>query len=217
MTEMLPTLRPVTIGVAGGTGSGKTTVSHAIMERVGEDKVVYLPHDSYYLDLDQMPISAGEVVNFDHPNSLETSLMVEHVKQLQRGEAANIPTYDFSTHSRRAETLHVEPRPIILIEGILIFAEPALRELCDVRVFVDIDTDIRFIRRLKRDIVERGRSVESIIHQYLESVRPMHLEFVEPSKRYANVIIPEGGYNTVAIDLVTDHIRRVAAERVAGH
>jgi uridine kinase len=186
------------------------------MERVGEDKVVYLPHDSYYLDLDQMPISAGEVVNFDHPDSLETTLMVEHIKQLQRGEAADIPTYDFSTHSRRAETLHIEPRPIILIEGILIFAEPALRELCDIRVFVDIDTDIRFIRRLKRDIVERGRSVESIIHQYLESVRPMHLEFVEPSKRYANVIIPEGGFNTVAIDLVTDHIRRLAAERVEG-
>jgi uridine kinase len=216
MTDILPTLRPVTIGVAGGTGSGKTTVSHAIMERVGEDKVVYLPHDSYYLDLDQMPISAGEVVNFDHPDSLETSLMVEHVKQLQRGEVADIPTYDFSTHSRRLETLHVEARPIILLEGILIFAEPALRDLCDVRVFVDIDTDIRFIRRLKRDIVERGRSVESIIHQYLESVRPMHLEFVEPSKRYANVIIPEGGYNTVAIDLVTDHIQRVAAERIAG-
>jgi uridine kinase len=215
--DIRSTIRPVTIGVAGGTGSGKTTVSHAIMERVGEDKVVYLPHDAYYLDLDQMPISAGEVVNFDHPDSLETSLMVEHIQQLQRGEPADIPLYDFSTHSRRLDTLHVEPRPIILIEGILIFAEPTLRDLCDVRVFVDIDADIRFIRRLRRDIVERGRSVDSIIHQYLESVRPMHLEFVEPSKRYANVIIPEGGYNTVAIDLVTDHIRRVAAERIAGH
>ena len=217
MVDVRRPIRPVTIGVAGGSGSGKTTVSHAIMERVGEDKVVYLPHDSYYLDLDQMPISAGEVGKFDHPDSLETNLMVEHIQQLQRGEAADIPMYDFSTHSRRLETLRVEPRPIILIEGILIFVEPALRDLCDVRVFVDIDADIRFIRRLKRDIVERGRSVESIVHQYLESVRPMHLEFVEPSKRYANVIIPEGGYNTVAIDLVTDHIRRVAAERVAGH
>ncbi|MBX3081605.1 MAG: uridine kinase [Anaerolineae bacterium] len=213
---MLPTIRPVTIGVAGGTGSGKTTVSHAIMERVGKDKVVYFPHDSYYLDLDKMPISASEVVNFDHPDSLETSLMVEHIKQLQRGEPADIPIYDFSTHSRRPDTQHIEPRPIILIEGILIFVEPALRDLCDVRVFVDIDADIRFIRRLKRDIVERGRSVESVIHQYLESVRPMHLEFVEPSKRYAHVIIPEGGYNAVAIDLVTDHVRRLAAERVAG-
>jgi len=216
MMDMMPTIRPVTIGVAGGTGSGKTTVSHAIMERVGEDKVVYFPHDSYYLDLDKMPISASEVVNFDHPDSLETNLMVEHIKQLQRGEAVDIPIYDFSTHSRRPETQHIEPRPIILIEGILIFVEPALRDLCDVRVFVDIDADIRFIRRLKRDIVERGRSVESVIHQYLESVRPMHLEFVEPSKRYAHVIIPEGGYNAVAIDLVTDHIRRLAAERIAG-
>ena len=213
---LYPTIRPVTIGVAGGTGSGKTTVSRAIMDRVGAEKVVYLPHDSYYLDLDQMPISAGEVVNFDHPDSLETRLMIAHVQQLQRGEAANVPTYDFSTHSRRKDTLHIEPRPIILIEGILIFVEPALRDLCDVRVFVDTDADIRLIRRLRRDIVERGRSVDSIIHQYVESVRPMHLEFVEPSKRYAHVIIPEGGFNTVAIDVVTEYIRRVAAERVAG-
>jgi uridine kinase len=207
------TIRPITIGVAGGTGSGKTTVSTALIERIGADNVIYLPHDSYYKDLADMPIAAGGIVNFDHPDSLITAQMVADIQQLQQGHTVDVPIYDFSTHSRRTETLHIEPRPILLIEGILIFAEPALRDLCDVRVFVDIDADIRLIRRLKRDIVERGRSVESIMHQYLESVRPMHLEFVEPSKRYANVIIPEGGYNTVAVDLVADHIRRIIGER----
>lgn len=212
--ENTPTYRPVTIGVAGGTGSGKTTVSRAIMERVGEDKVAYLPHDSYYRDLTDMPITAHEVVNFDHPDSLDTPLMVEHIKRLQSGDTAAVPLYDFSTHSRKPESHLVRPHPVILIEGILIFAEPAIRQLCDVRVFVDVDADIRFIRRLRRDIVERGRSVESVIHQYLESVRPMHLEFVEPSKRYADVIIPEGGYNVVAVDLVVEHVRKLVAERV---
>jgi uridine kinase len=201
--------------VAGGSGSGKTTVSRALIERVGTQHIAYLPHDAYYHDFSQMPIAAREVVNFDHPDSLETSLLVEHVHQLQRGEAVNIPVYDFSTHTRTDRTQRVEPCPIIIVEGILIFAEQAVRDLCDVRVFVDIDADIRFIRRLQRDIMERGRSVDSVIHQYLQSVRPMHLEFVEPSKRYANVIIPEGGYNTVAIDLVADHVRRLMHERSA--
>jgi uridine kinase len=205
----------VTIGVAGGTGSGKTTVSRSIIDRVGEDKVVYLPHDSYYRDLSEMPIAAREVINFDHPDSLDTPLMVEHIQCLQRGEPANIPIYDFTTHSRKQDLHLVQPHPILLIEGILIFAEPALRKLCDVRVFVDVDADIRFIRRLRRDLVERGRSVDSVIHQYLESVRPMHLEFVEPSKRYADVIIPEGGHNVVAIDLVAEHIRKLVTERAA--
>ncbi|MBX3066218.1 MAG: uridine kinase [Anaerolineae bacterium] len=213
-TTPRPTIRPVTIGVAGGTGSGKTTVSKALVERIGAHNVVYLPHDSYYKDLADIPVANNEIINFDHPNSLETTLMVEHVKQLQQGNAVDVPLYDFSTHSRRAETQHIEPCPLILIEGILIFAEPALRDLCDVRVFVDIDADVRLIRRLRRDIIERGRSVESVLHQYMEAVRPMHLEFVEPSKRYANVIIPEGGYNTVAIDLVADHVRRLMNERV---
>ncbi len=156
-----------------------------------------------------MPRVDDEVVNFDHPDSLDTALLVQHIQQLQRGEPAKIPIYDFTTHSRTDRTKLVLPQPIILIEGILIFAEPALCKLFDVRIFVDTDPDIRFIRRLKRDVAERGRTVESVIHQYLTSVRPMHLEFVEPSKRYADVIIPEGGYNLVAIEMVADRIRSI--------
>lgn len=213
MAETNGVLRPITIGVAGGTGSGKTTVSKALIERVGAQNVAYLPHDAYYRDFAEIPIASREIINFDHPDSLETSLMVGHIRQLQAGQSVEIPVYDFSTHSRSHKVNQVAPRPIILVEGILIFAEFTVREVCDVRVFVDSDADIRFIRRLKRDIVERGRSVESVIHQYMESVRPMHLEFVEPSKRYADVIIPEGGYNIVAIDLVADHIKRTMNER----
>jgi uridine kinase len=201
--------RPVTIGVAGGTGSGKTTVSRALLERVGAEHIAYLPHDAYYKDLPDIPRAAGEMINFDHPDSLETSLLVHHVQQLQMGRSVEMPVYDFSTHRRTTETRTVFPQSIILVEGILIFAEPELRNLFDAKIFVDADADIRFIRRLQRDITERGRSVESIVYQYMESVRPMHLEFVEPSKRYADVIVPEGGYNTVAIDLMVNHIRNL--------
>jgi uridine kinase len=207
--DTVNSLRPVTIGVAGGTGSGKTTVSTALLERVGARHIAYLPHDAYYRDLPDIPRADDEIINFDHPDSLDTVLMVEHVQQLQRGESVNVPIYDFTTHSRTDRTSLVNPQPIILVEGILIFAEPGLRKLFDVRIFVDTDADIRFIRRLKRDVAERGRSVESVIHQYLSSVRPMHLEFVEPSKRYADVIIPEGGYNLVAIDMLADRIRSI--------
>ncbi len=203
----------VTIGVAGGTGSGKTTVSNAILERLGQQHVAYLPHDAYYRSLQDMPRINKEVVNFDHPDSFDTPALVQHILQLQRGEAADIPTYDFSTHSPLERVQRIAPQPIILVEGILIFAEPNLRELFDIRIFVDTDADIRFIRRLNRDVHERGRSVESIIHQYLTSVRPMHLEFVEPSKRYADVIIPEGGQNLVAIEMVADRIRCMIAPR----
>ncbi len=199
----------VTIGVAGGTGSGKTTVSNALLERVGARHIAYIPHDAYYRGLSEIPRAEDEIVNFDHPDSLDTALMIQHIKQLQRGEAVNIPVYDFTVHRRTDQTRLIAPQPIILIEGILIFAEPALRELFDVRIFVDTDPDIRFIRRLKRDVAERGRTVDSVIHQYLTSVRPMHLEFVEPSKRYADVIIPEGGYNLVAIEMVADRIRSI--------
>ncbi len=202
-----PPLKPVTIGVAGGTGSGKTTVSTALLERVGARHIAYLAHDAYYRDLAEIPRADNEVVNFDHPDSLDTPLMIEHIKQLQRGEAVNVPVYDFTTHSRTDRTNLVLPQPIILVEGILIFAEPALRSLFDVRIYVDTDADIRFIRRLKRDVAERGRTVDSVIHQYLTTVRTMHLEFVEPSKRYADVIIPEGGFNLVAIDMIADRIR----------
>lgn len=201
--------RTVVIGVAGGSGSGKTTVAQRLLEAIGEQHITYLPHDSYYRDLDAIPRIGGEIVNFDHPDALETSLLVQHLQQLRRGEPIQAPIYDFSTHSRSPQTRTIYPAPIILVEGILIFADPALRAQFDVRLFVDADADIRFIRRLERDVNERGRTVESVIHQYLQSVRPMHLEFVEPSKRYADMIIPEGGYNSVAIHLVADHIKRL--------
>ncbi|MEP7286168.1 MAG: uridine kinase [Chloroflexota bacterium] len=212
-SESSSAARPVTIGVAGGTGSGKTTVSTALLEKVGQRNIAYLPHDAYYKDLPDIPRTDGEIVNFDHPDSLETSLMIQHIIQLQRGEPVDIPVYDFSTHRRTDRLQRIDPQPVLLVEGILIFAEPALRELLDVRIFVDADADIRFIRRLNRDIHERGRSIESIIHQYLATVRPMHLEFVEPSKRYADLIIPEGGYNQVAIDMLADRIRNMMRVR----
>ncbi len=199
--------RPVSIGVAGGSGSGKTTVARALVERIGAEHIAYVPHDAYYRDLSALTASERQLVNFDHPDSLDTPLMVEQVQQLQQGQAIHIPIYDFTTHSRTTQTTFIEPRPVILVEGILIFVEPALRKLLDMRIFVDTDADIRFIRRLKRDIAERGRTMESVIHQYLATVRPMHLEFVEPSKRYADVIIPEGGHNLVAIDMIAARIR----------
>lgn len=200
-------VNPVTIGVAGGTGAGKTTVSRAILERVGTENIAYLEHDAYYKDLRDLSYSSGQPINFDHPDTLETSLLIEHILKLKRGEAVAVPVYDFTTFRRLDEVRIVQPQPIILVEGILIFAEPELRKLFDVRIFVDTDSDIRFIRRLKRDLAERGRTVDSVIDQYLNSVRPMHLDFVEPSKRYADVIIPEGGMNLVAIDMVAARIR----------
>lgn len=198
---------PVTIGVAGGTGSGKTTVSKAILDRVGTEHIAYLEHDSYYKDLDDIPHVPGEWINMDHPDVLETPLLIEHLHRLKRWEAVAVPVYDYTTYRRTGETRIVEPQPIILVEGILVFAEPELRMLFDVRIFVDTDPDIRFIRRLQRDVAERERTVRSVIEQYLGSVRPMHLEFVEPSKRYADVIIPEGGQNLVAIEMVAARIR----------
>ena len=199
--------KPVTIAVAGGTGSGKTTVSNAILRQVGEHNIAYLPHDTYYKNINHIPLHERDLRNFDHPDALDTHILVENIKQLQQGQPTEVPIYDFTRHERRDETRRVEPQPIILVEGILVLAEPELRELFDVKVFVDTDADVRFIRRLQRDIVERGRTVESVINQYLKTVRPMHLNLVEPSKRYADVIIPEGGFNTVAIDMLADRIR----------
>lgn len=193
---------PLVIGIAGGSGSGKTTLARLLLERVGEDRIALLPHDAYYKDLIDLPYNQRMEVNFDHPNSLDTELLVQHVQQLKRWEDIEQPVYDFKTHSRTGQLRKIEARPVIMVEGILIFAEQALRSLFDVKVFVDTDADLRFIRRLDRDINERGRNVDSVIHQYLTTVRPMHLEFVEPSKRYADVIIPEGGLNTVATDMV---------------
>jgi len=197
---------PIVIGIAGGTGSGKTTVANVILNRVGTEHIAFIPHDAYYKDLNELSRAQRDVINFDHPDSLESDLLVEQVQALQRREPVEIPIYDFTAHSRTAETTHIDPQTVILVEGILIFAESKLRDLFNVKIFVDTPPDIRFIRRLKRDIEERGRSVESVILQYQTTVRPMHLEFVEPSKRHADVILPEGGLNTVAMDMVVARI-----------
>lgn len=197
---------PLVIGIAGGSGSGKTTVAQSILQRVGPDRIAFIQHDAYYKDLSGLPPVQRAEVNFDHPNSLETSLLIQHVETLKNGQPVEIPIYDFSTHSRTDKTFIVKPRGVILVEGILIFVEPELRDLFDVKIFVDTDSDLRFIRRLERDITERGRTVESVVRQYQATVRPMHLEFVEPSKRYADVIIPEGGFNTAALDMVVARI-----------
>jgi uridine kinase len=197
---------PLVIGIAGGSGSGKTTVAQEILQRVGPARIAFLQHDSYYKDLSGLPPTQRAEVNFDHPNSLETELLIEHIAALQDGKAVEVPIYDFSTHSRTDRTFTVQPRGVILVEGILIFTEAALREMFDVKIFVDTDSDLRFIRRLERDLAERGRTTGSVIKQYQSTVRPMHMEFVEPSKRYADVIIPEGGFNTAALDMVVARI-----------
>ncbi len=195
------------IGICGGTGSGKTTVANRILESVSAGEVVFLQQDSYYRNLDQMPLDFRQMVNFDHPDAIDNELLVEHLKTLKAGEMVELPLYDFKTNSRLTETLRMEPKPIIIIEGILIFADPRLLKEMDIKVFVDTPDDIRFIRRLRRDVAERGRTVESVIEQYLASVRPMHMQFVEPTKRAADVIIPEGGHNLVSIDLISGRIR----------
>ncbi|MFN2144077.1 MAG: uridine kinase [Anaerolineales bacterium] len=200
------------IGIAGGTGSGKTTVANAIVDSVGKEYISYLPHDAYYKDLANLTPARKASINFDHPDSLESDLMVKHIRMLKAGKDVNLPIYDFTTHSRTDETIHIKANPVILVEGILIFSERNLREMCEVKIFVDTDADIRLTRRIRRDITERGRTIESVLAQYEETVRPMHLEFVEPSKRYADIIIPEGGYNQVALDIVTARIQKLVAQ-----
>ena len=197
---------PLVIGIAGGSGSGKTTVAQQILQRVGPERIAFLQHDAYYKDLSGLPPVQRAEVNFDHPNSLESDLLIAHIEQLKQGKSVEVPIYDFAHHSRTAQTYTVQPRGVILVEGILIFVEPALRAICDVKIFVDTDSDLRFIRRLQRDIAERGRTAEMVVRQYLATVRPMHLEFVELSKRYADVIIPEGGFNAAALDMVVARI-----------
>jgi len=200
---------PLVIGIAGGSGSGKTTVANVILERVGAERIAFLPHDAYYRDLSTLPIPQRAKVNFDHPDSLETELLVEHIQQLKASNPIDLPIYNFKSHSRTAQNIPIAPQPVVLVEGILIFVEPALRDIFDVKIFVDTDSDIRFIRRLQRDISERGRDTSSVIEQYLNTVRPMHLDFVEPSKRYADVIIPEGGFNAVALDMVVARVEEL--------
>lgn len=200
------------IGICGGTGSGKTTVANKILQSVSANEVAFIQQDSYYRDLDQMPLDYRQQVNFDHPDAIDNDLMVEHVRALKSGRAVDLPIYDFKNHARRRETLRMEPKLITILEGILIFAEKRLLEEMDIKVFVDTPDDIRFIRRLRRDIAERGRTADSVIEQYLATVRPMHMQFVEPSKRCADVIIPEGGHNMVSIGLLSGKIRERLAD-----
>ena len=195
------------IGISGGTGSGKTTVAESILKSVNAQDVVFIQQDSYYRNLKDLPLDFRETANFDHPDALDNDLLVHHVRKLKAGSAVELPLYDFKAHMRLAETVLIEPKPIVIIEGILIFSDSRLLEQMDIKVFVDTPDDIRFIRRLRRDVAERGRTVESVIEQYLVTVRPMHMQFVEPSKRYADVIIPEGGHNLVSIDLISGKIR----------
>ena len=207
-TSEWPPGRPFVIGLAGGSGSGKTTISTSIVSQIGADRVALIPHDAYYRHRPELSYEERTRVNYDHPDSLETELLLVHVADLVAGRPIQQPLYDFSRHLRRAEAVIVAPRPVVLIEGILILAEPELREVMNLRVFVDTDPDLRVIRRLERDTRERGRTFDSVVKQYLATVRPMHLQFVEPSKRYADVIIPEG-YNRDAVGALVAMIREV--------
>lgn len=199
------------IGVAGGSGSGKTTVVRRIVDSLGPEHVTLLDHDRYYRDRNDLRLEERASLNYDHPDALETDLMVRHVRELKNGSVVEVPQYDFTRHARLSRTDTFQPRRALIVEGILVFTDPALRDLMDIKVFVDTDSDTRFIRRLQRDVAERGRTMESVIEQYQNTVKPMHLEFVEPSKRYADVIIPLGGHNTVAIELLLTMLRSVAA------
>jgi uridine kinase len=205
------TAPPIVIGVAGGSGSGKTTVVRQIVESLGPEQVIVLEHDRYYRDRNDLPLEERAALNYDHPDALETDLMVAHLHELRAGRPVELPVYDFARFARRTALEKGEPRRAIIVEGILIFTDPELRRLMDVKVFVDTDADTRFIRRLERDITDRGRTVQSVIDQYLGTVKPMHLDFVEPSKRYADIIVPQGGHNTVAIDMLLTLIRGLAS------
>ena len=209
----IPAPRPCILGVAGGTGSGKTTVVRSILEAAGEDRIALIEQDSYYRDIDWRSEADLLRHNFDHPAALDDDLLVAHLAALKAGHPVEVPIYDFVRHRRTPRTRRVLPLPVILLEGILIFVEPALRELLDFKIYVDTDADLRLIRRLGRDIAERGRSVQDVLRQYLETVRPMHLEFVEPSKRWADIIIPEGGENRVALEMVVARVEKLLEGR----
>ena len=211
-TASWPTAGPLIIGIAGGSGSGKTTIAESIVDTLGSDAVTLIQHDAYYRDQTHLPIEERGRVNYDHPDSLESDLLVRHLEQLLAGEPVDRPVYDFTVHNRAPETVRVEPRPAVVLEGILVLNEPALRHLMDLKVYVDTDADLRIARRWERDIKERGRSFDSVRDQYLHTVRPMHLQFVEPSKRYADIVIPEG-YNLGAVATVISMIRDVLRGR----
>jgi uridine kinase len=202
-------MKPVIVGIAGGTGSGKTTVARSIYDRVGKDRIEWISHDSYYRNFDALTAEERHRINFDHPDSLETELLARHLDVLMKGSSVDVPVYDFTTHARKTDTHRVEPRKVIIVEGILVLAEPELRKRIDIKLFVDTPADIRFVRRLMRDIRSRGRSLESVVEQYMTTVRPMHEEFVEPSKRHADLIIPEGGENMVAIDAIISRVEHL--------
>jgi uridine kinase len=201
----------VALGVAGGTGSGKTTVAQKILKGVGRDRIAFLAHDSYYCDIEWRSEEQLRQHNFDHPDALDNKLLIQHVEALKAGLAVEVPIYDFVVHRRTEETVRVEPRPVILLEGILLFGEPRLRDLLDFKVYVDTDSDVRLARRIRRDIEDRGRTLDDVLRQYMETVRPMHLEFVERSKRWADVIVPEGGANVVALDMVMARVEQLLA------
>jgi uridine kinase len=200
---------PVVLGVAGGTGSGKTSIAHAILLAVGRERLAFLAQDSYYRDIRWQSAEQLQSHNFDHPSAVDTELLVAQVRALRRGEAVEVPVYDFVHHRRTGETQRVEPRPVVLVEGILLYVEPELRDLFDFKIYVDTDADVRLIRRLQRDIAERGRTIDDVLRQYQSTVRPMHLEFVEPSKRWADVIVPEGGENRVALAMVAARVEQL--------
>lgn len=199
------------IGVAGGSGSGKSTLVRAMVRKLGDGAVSVIQHDSYYLDRGGISECDRQRINYDHPDGLETSLLVQHLCALKAGEPVEVPVYDFTEHRRRNETRTVVPRPVIIVEGILTLADVALRSMMDVKVFVDTDPDIRVIRRIERDMKVRSRTLDSVIEQYMQTVRPMHLEFVEPSKRYADLIVPDGGYNEVALNVLITKVKSIRA------
>lgn len=203
------------IGICGGTGSGKTTIARSIVDAVGRDNVVLVEQDSYYRNLADMPLDERRQANFDHPDSIDSEMLVNHIRRLKQNLTVEMPLYDFKTHTRSDRIEIIEPKPVVIVEGILIFAEPRVLDLLDVRVYVDTPDDIRFIRRLQRDIAERGRTVESVIGQYYRTVRPMHHEFVEPSKRYADIIIPEGGQSGVSVEFLCSLVREKLKQEIA--
>lgn len=209
-------MQSIVIGIAGGTGSGKTTVTNKILESLDKTRVVVIQHDSYYKDISAHHGLTPDKINFDHPDSLETELLVRHIKELKSGRAVDQPIYNFTTHKRMSETNRLEPKEIIIIDGILIFVDKALRDLMDIKIFLDTDADERLIRRIRRDILERGRSVDSVMTQYMNTVKPMHLEFVEPSKHWADVVIPRGAENAVAIDMVVTKVKSMFRQKIEG-